>query len=154
MEKQPTEAMKPDYPPTAPTGVEGLDAILHGGLPRDEMHLIQGMAGTGKTTLALAFLREGARGGEPCLYVTLAQSKQTLERIARSHGWPLDGVTIHELTPGTFAEQLAARQTVLATQDLELQEAVRGLAEAGERIKPPRAVIDSISVLELLAGRP
>src|SRR3954463_7964870 len=91
-------------PPVAPTGVEGLDAILHGGLPREEMHLVQGVAGTGKTTLSLAFLREGARNGEPCLYVTLSQSKRHLERIAASHGWPLDGVTILELTPGAFAD--------------------------------------------------
>src|SRR5437868_7950747 len=108
-------------PEVASTGVAGLDSILHGGLPREEMHLVQGVAGTGKTTLALAFLREGAANGEPCLYVTLSQSKKHLERIARSHGWPLDGIIIHELAPGTFAEHLVARQTVLAPQDAELQ---------------------------------
>src|SRR4051794_5420083 len=84
-------------PPTASTGVDGLDAILHGGLPREEMHLIQGVAGTGKTTLALSFLRAGAREGESCLYVTLSQSARHLERIAQSHGWSLDGIAVHEL---------------------------------------------------------
>src|SRR3712207_6165856 len=109
MEKQPTEATKPDYPATASTGVGGLDEILHGGLPTEDMHLLQGMAGTGKTTFALAFLREGARNGESSLYVTLSQSKHALERIARSHGWPLEGVQVHELAPGTFADHVAAR---------------------------------------------
>src|SRR3954464_4116963 len=147
MTKQPDSTAEKVPPPVASTGVEGLDAILHGGLPREEMHLVQGVAGTGKTTLALTFLRAGARDGEPCLYVTLSQSKRHLERIAASHGWPLDGVTIHEMTPGAFAERVAARQTVLAAQDVELREVVQGLAEVVGRVKPRRAVVDSISTV-------
>src|SRR4051794_8753209 len=139
-------------PPVAPTGVAGLDAILHGGLPRGEMHLVQGVAGTGKTTLSLTFLREGVRAGEACLYVTLSQSKEHLERIAASHGWPMDGITVHELTPGDFAERVAARQTVLEAQEVELHEVIQGLAEVVARVKPRRAVLDSISVVRLLAG--
>ena len=42
--------------PKAATGIEGLDAILKGGLPRDELYLVEGGAGTGKTTLGLQFL--------------------------------------------------------------------------------------------------
>src|SRR3954454_22670177 len=99
MSEQPENTAGRVLPPFAPTGVGALDAVLHGGLPREEMHLVQGVAGTGKTTLALTFLREGARNGEACLYVTLSQSQRHLERIAASHGWPLDGVTVHELTP-------------------------------------------------------
>src|SRR3954453_16145115 len=107
MTKQPGDTAERVSPPVAPTGVGGFDAIFHGGLPREEMHLVQGVAGTGKTTMALSFLREGGRNGEACLYVTLSQSARHLERIARSHGWSLEGVTIHELTPGTFAERVA-----------------------------------------------
>src|SRR5829696_39089 len=102
-----------EFPPVASTGIAGLDAILHGGLPREEMHLVQGVAGTGKTTIALQFLREGAAAGEAGLYVTLAQSKEHLHRIARSHGWSLDGIAVHELSPGTVASRIAARQTIL-----------------------------------------
>lgn len=142
----------PDAPPVASTGIAGLDEILTGGLPREEMHLLQGMAGTGKTTLALHFLREGARLGEPTLYVTLSQSKQHLLRIARSHGWDLEGVTVHELSPGTVAERIAARQTILPTADVELGELFREISDLVTQIKPRRAVIDSVSVIRLLAG--
>jgi len=45
-----------------PSGVEGLDDILAGGLPRDCFYLVQGDPGSGKTTLALQFLQEGLPG--------------------------------------------------------------------------------------------
>ena len=143
-----------DGPPVAPTGVEGLDVILHGGLPRGEMHLAQGMAGTGKTTLGLQFLIEGARAGEACLYLTLSQSRRHLERIARSHGWSTAGIEIHELTPAAVADRFTARQTVLAPADVELVEVFRELAEVVERVRPRRAVVDSAAIIRLLAGSP
>ena len=45
-------------------GVPGLDEVLGGGLPRNHLYLLQGKPGTGKTTLALQYLLEGARRGE------------------------------------------------------------------------------------------
>jgi circadian clock protein KaiC len=141
-----------DFPQVAATGVGGLDSVLRGGFPRDEMHMVQGVAGTGKTTLALHFLREGVRAGERCVYLTLSQSKLHLERIARSHGWKLDGITVHELSPGTVAERVASRQTVLPTVELELEAVFKELEEVVTRVQPQRAVIDSITILQLLAG--
>ena len=152
MSTPPPRNVDVEFPPVAPTGVAGLDAILHGGFPREEMHMVQGTAGTGKTSLALHFLREGARAGEPCLYVTLSQSKPHLERIARSHGWAIDGITVHELSPGTVAERVNARQTVLPTVEVELDELFHDLRALVEKVKPARAVIDSITILQILAG--
>ena len=68
------------------TGVEGLDDILTGGLPRECMYLVQGDPGSGKTTLALQFLLEGMRQGESGFYITLSETKEELEKVARSHG--------------------------------------------------------------------
>jgi circadian clock protein KaiC len=84
-----------------PTGVEGLDNILGGGLPRNRIYLVEGKAGTGKTTLALQFLLEGARRGERGLYVTLSETKEELVAVARSHGWSLDDINIRS-TPSTI----------------------------------------------------
>src|SRR6476659_2398713 len=72
------------------TGVFGFDEILHGGLPRGHLYLIEGNPGTGKTTLALQFLLEGIRNGENVLYVTLSESEQELHEAIRSHGWSPD----------------------------------------------------------------
>jgi circadian clock protein KaiC len=45
----------------------GLDDILGGGFDADRVYLVEGRPDTGKTTLALQFLLEGVRQGEPCL---------------------------------------------------------------------------------------
>src|SRR6185436_14812143 len=79
------------------TGIEGLDDILNGGLPRNRMYLILGEPGVGKTTLALQFLLEGVRLGEKGLYVTLSESRDELVDVAASHGWDLDGIEVFEL---------------------------------------------------------
>ena len=57
-----------DELPRISTGNPGLDDVLGGGLDRERMYLYEGRPGTGKTTLALQFLLEGVRRGEPALY--------------------------------------------------------------------------------------
>jgi len=59
-----------------------------------------GAPGTGKTTIALQFLMEGAQAGEKCLYITLSETERELRDGAASHGWDLDDRTeIFELLP-------------------------------------------------------
>jgi circadian clock protein KaiC len=70
-------------PERASTGSIGLDDILGGGFDADRVYLVEGRPGTGKTTLALQFLLEGARRGERCLYVTFVGERA---RIAHCRG--------------------------------------------------------------------
>src|SRR4051812_12882195 len=79
------------------TGIEGLDNILGGGLPRNRLYLVQGDPGVGKTTLALQFLLRGIREGEAGLYITLSETKEELELVARSHHWDIDQLALFEL---------------------------------------------------------
>jgi circadian clock protein KaiC len=135
------------------SGVEGLDHVLRGGFPRDGIHLIQGGPGTGKTTLGLQYLLAGTATGDKGLYLTAAQTRRGLERIAHSHGWSLDAITVHELSPpGVTGDAAAAEQTVLHTADLELDELGRELRQVIERIAPRRVVLDSLAAIRLLAG--
>ena len=83
----------------ASTGVRGLDDVLSGGLTRRRLYLVEGVPGSGKTTLALQFLQAGAKEGESVLYVTLSETEEELRAVAESHGWTLDGIEIRELTP-------------------------------------------------------
>ena len=64
------------------TGIAGLDDILHGGLAKGFLYLIEGNPGAGKTTLALQFLIEGAARGEKGLYISLAESESELRHVA------------------------------------------------------------------------
>ena len=73
----------------ATTGVEGLDAMLSGGLPRASATVIQGGTGTGKTLLGLQFLLDGARKGEPGVLFTLEETPDQLRTVADSYGWDL-----------------------------------------------------------------
>ena len=135
------------------TGIEGLDAILAGGLPRGELHLVQGSAGTGKTTIGLQFLLEGVAAGEKALFITFAQTEAALRKIAASHGWPLDGVDIQELT-GADAVHDKGEQTLFHTADVELGETTDSIFAAVEQLQPDRVVFDSVTSLRLLAGDP
>src|SRR6185295_15095782 len=81
----------------AATGLAGLDEILQGGLPRNRLYLLHGNPGTGKTTLALQFLIEGARHHEPVLYVTLSETRDELADVAKSHGMSLEGISVYDL---------------------------------------------------------
>src|SRR5947208_4663689 len=84
----------------AKTGIWGLDEILSGGFSRGHLFLLEGAPGTGKTTIALQFLLEGARTGEKCLYITLSETEQELRSGAASHGWTLDDrIEVFELLP-------------------------------------------------------
>src|SRR6202051_259219 len=74
----------------AKTGIWGLDNILSGGFSRGHVFLVEGAPGTGKTTVALQFLLEGAKAGEKCLYITLSETERELRDGAASHGWTLD----------------------------------------------------------------
>jgi circadian clock protein KaiC len=136
----------------AKLGVEGLDDILVGGLSRSHLYLIEGSPGTGKTTLALQFLLEGAAKGERGLYVTLSETEAELRLSARSHGWEIgDQFNVFELAPPDSLLDTDQQQTLLYSSDLELGETTKTLFEAVERLKPDRLVIDSLSEIRLLA---
>jgi len=61
-----------------PAGIEGLDSILEGGIPRGNMVLVAGSVGTGKTTLCLEFLVRGAERGERSLFLSVTEASRKL----------------------------------------------------------------------------
>jgi circadian clock protein KaiC len=137
--------------PICPTGVTGLDEILCGGLPSHRLYLVQGEPGTGKTTLALQFLREGVTRGERCLYITFSETKDELNAVARSHGWTLNGVDLFDLS--SVADQLTpeAQNTVFHPSEVEMNETVQLILAEVDRVKPHRVVFDSVTELRMLA---
>lgn len=134
------------------SGIEGLDDIFDGGFRGNRLYLIEGMPGSGKTTLALQFLLGGVARGESVLYFTLSETREELEEVAESHGWSLEGITIRELVPSENTLHPEAQYTMFHPADVELSETTNAILEDVERTKPTRVVFDSLSELRLLAG--
>ncbi len=121
----------------AKTGVWGLDNILSGGFSRGHLFLLEGAPGTGKTTVALQFLLEGARAGEKCLYITLSETERELRQGAASHGWTLgERIEVFELLPPESLLDSDQQQSLLYSSDLELGETTKQIFEAVERVQP------------------
>ena len=133
------------------TGIAGLDDILGGGLARNHLYLVEGDPGTGKTTIAMQFLMEGARLGQMGLYVTLSESKAELLEIAASHGWLIDGIEIFELAPDEKLLKPEAQYTVFNPSEVELSDTTNAVLAEVERLQPSRVVFDSLSEMRLLA---
>jgi circadian clock protein KaiC len=136
------------------SGTPGLDEVLDGGFARDRVYLLEGVPGSGKTTLAMQFLMEGARRGESVLYVTLSESVEDLRMVAVSHGWTLDGVELRELVASEDLLERDQHYTMFHPAEIELGEATKSILSDVERLDPSRVVFDSLSELRLLAGNP
>src|SRR6516225_10522677 len=77
--------------PKARTGIDGLDEITGGGLPRGRPTLVCGSAGCGKTLLAMEFLVRGAtQFGEPGVFMAFEETSEELTKNVRSLGFDLD----------------------------------------------------------------
>ena len=130
------------------TGVHGLDMLMAGGLPEGHMYLIRGGPDTGKTTMALQFLTEGARDGERGLCCTLSQTADELRLIASSYGMDLANIDVQDADK-LLNQPNAARQTVVNTAELELRQVLDHLKDRLEQVKPARVVVDSLIDLRL-----
>ena len=145
----PSKMMTQDQRPK--TGVDGLDDILSGGLIANRLYLINGDPGSGKTTLALQYLLEGAKQGQKCLYITLSETKEELIAGAGSHGWSLEGIEVVELGAPDRDLSGDGQVTMYPSSEVELSETINAVLEAVTRADPQRVVFDSLSEFRLLA---
>jgi circadian clock protein KaiC len=136
------------------TGIEGLNFILKGGLPKNRLYLLQGHPGTGKTTIGLQFLLEGERNGEKGIYITLSESKEELLSVGASHGWNLNNLNIHDLTVSGDSLLDDSRYTVFHPAEVELDETTKTVLREVERVNPTLVVFDSLSEMRMLASEP
>ena len=148
------EAINGGHTEMAPTGIDGLDDVLGGGLQRRRLYLVEGVPGSGKTTLALQFLRTAVARGEGVLYVTLSETLEELNSVAASHGWSLDGVLVHEMMPSEGVLDPDEQSTMFHPSEIELAQTTRSILADVDRHNPTCVVIDSLSELRMLSGSP
>lgn len=119
--------------------VEGLNEMLGGGVFGSSATLIGGATGTGKSLIALSFLVEGARRGEPGLLVSFEESPNQIIRNAAAFGWDL--------------ADLVARRLLeifhVAPSELNIDQHVFDIKVRAEQLGVRRLVIDSITAFEV-----
>jgi len=133
------------------SGVPGLDEVLGGGLRPGFLYFLEGDSGTGKTTLALQFLLEGARRGERTLVVSFSETAGELATAAVSHGWTLDGIHVRDLTDGM---DKGGAPVLFHLSETTLDERVSELLDAVDEVRPERMVVDTLSALRILSDHP
>ncbi len=129
------------------TGIEGLDNILDGGIPRGNTVLVSGSCGTGKTTLSLEFLVRGAMAGERSLFLSVTEaSPKILQNLSTFEFFDPTVMADHRLTfldiPVLY-EKLGLQREELSSEDIDLL--VGSIVKLASELKVQRLVLDSIT---------
>lgn len=126
------------------TGVDGLDTILEGGVPKGHVILLAGSCGTGKTVLCQQFLFEGGRAGEKGVYISLVEPTEKI--IANMCNFSFFDQSLVDAGTVKIVDMMQdARLRGIEFNNIEgLLSIIRGIIEDNEA---QRVVIDSITAL-------
>ena len=141
-----------------PTGVQGLDELLEGGLPRGRVVLLAGGCGTGKSIMATQFLYNGiVKYNEPGILLTLEQNPELMKADMKRMGFDLDKledenklIIIDASLSGIMYPKKQRRYTIPPTTSFNLDSILGLISEAAKHIDAKRAVVDSFSALDSL----
>jgi circadian clock protein KaiC len=137
--------------PKAPTGIQGLDEITGGGLPKGRPTLVCGSAGCGKTLLAMEFLVRGATEfNEPGVFMAFEETAKDLTENVASLGFDLKNLIAHKKLVLDFV--YIERSEIEETGEYDLEGLFIRLGHAIDSIGAKRVVLDTIE--SLFAGLP
>jgi circadian clock protein KaiC len=132
--------------PKAPTGIQGLDEITGGGLPRGRPTLVCGGPGCGKTILAMEFLMNGARQyGEPGVFLSFEESVEDLTLNFASLGFDARSVSARKHL--VFDYVRVEPSEIQETGAYDLDGLFIRLGHAIDSIGAKRVVLDTIETL-------
>lgn len=132
--------------PKCPTGIQGLDEITGGGLPRGRPTLVCGSAGCGKTLLAMEFLVRGAmQFDEPGVFMSFEETAPELAANVRSLGFDLDELA--ERKKLLVDHVRVERSEILETGEYDLDGLFIRLGYAIDSVGAKRVVLDTIETL-------
>src|ERR1700754_4707577 len=146
--KKTTKTSAPEAPglPKAPTGIQGLDEITGGGLPRGRPTLLCGSAGSGKTMLGAGVLVHGAlQCGEPGGVMVFGESAEELAQNLRSLGVDLD--TLQKQKKIAIDHVHIERNEIQETGEYDLEGLFIRLGHAIDSIGAKRVLLDPIEAL-------
>ena len=137
--------------PKAPTGIQGLDEITGGGLPKGRPTLVCGGAGCGKTLLAMEFLVRGATEfNEPGVFMTFEETARDLTQNVASLGFDLKDLIAHKKIVVDFV--YIERSEIEESGEYDLEGLFIRLGNAIDSIGAKRVVLDTVE--SLFAGLP
>ncbi len=129
-----------------PTGIQGLDEITGGGLPRGRPTLVCGSAGCGKTLLAMEFLVRGiTQFGEPGVFMAFEETAAELTQNVRSLGFDLDELVDQKQLAVDFVR--IERNEIEETGEYDLEGLFVRLNYAIDSVGAKRVVLDTIETL-------
>jgi circadian clock protein KaiC len=132
--------------PKCPTGIQGLDEITGGGLPRGRPTLVCGGAGCGKTLLAAEFLVRGAvQFGEPGVLMAFEETEKELTANVASLGFDLAGLVRQKKIVIDYVH--IERSEVQESGEYDLEGLFVRLGHAIDSIGAKRVVLDTLEVL-------
>lgn len=135
-----------------PTGIDGLDEVLNGGLLPARSYMIRGEAGTGKTIVGYHYLAAGVEAGESCLFVAFEESAADVRANAATLGVSLDGVELLDLSPDADRFLEEDQYSVFAPDEVESESVTDQIVDAVERVEPDRVFVDPITQLQYLSA--
>ena len=134
-----------------PTGIQGLDEITGGGLPRGRPTLVCGGAGCGKTLLGMEFVVRGAVNySEPGVFMSFEETSEELAKNVASLGFDLADLENKKLLAMDFV--YIERRDIEETGEYDLEGLFIRLGHAIDSIKAKRVVLDTVEAL--FAGFP
>jgi circadian clock protein KaiC len=137
--------------PKSPTGIQGLDEITGGGLPRGRPTLVCGSAGCGKTLLAMEFLVRGAtQFGEPGVFMFFEETEAELAANVASLGFDLP--TLVRQKRIVLDHVIVERSEIEETGEYDLEGLFVRLNLAIDSVGAKRVVLDTLEAL--FAGLP
>jgi circadian clock protein KaiC len=137
--------------PKAPSGIQGLDEITGGGLPRGRPTLVCGGAGCGKTLFAMEFLVRGAaEHGEPGVFMAFEETAEELAANVASLGFEVKRLEAQKKLAIDFVR--VERSEIEETGEYDLEGLFVRLQHAIESVHAKRVVLDTVE--SLFAGLP
>jgi circadian clock protein KaiC len=132
--------------PKSPSGIQGLDEVTGGGLPRGRATLVCGTAGCGKTLFAMEFLVRGAtQFDEPGLFVAFEETGEELAQNVRSLGFEIEDLVARKKVMVDYVR--VERSEIEEAGDYDLDGLFIRMGHAIDAIGAKRVVLDTIEVL-------
>ena len=132
--------------PKSATGIQGLDEITFGGLPKNRSTLLLGNTGCGKTIMAMEFLVNGIRWfDEPAVFLAFEEKKEDLVENVKSLGYDLDSLISNNKI---YIEQVEIHpDEMVETGKYDLEGLFVRLEQAIYKVGARRLVLDSLDKL-------